>query len=195
MTSNNNLNTRLTVAEGELAEMKALVVAIATQLGVSAAPTTQVEEEAPKTEPRKGKGKGKKAAKREEFVTWLHESAEERADRKRFNSNLSAWMRGEGLVPSGAAWEAAKGGERSVKALKAMNASDGIAPAKPKADTPKAPKREVAAKVEADKPAKVARPHRVDGSFMNAEEAKAYHRLTAEHGDTKAREIVAILFS
>jgi hypothetical protein len=57
--------------------------------------------------------------------------AEERANHKKANIAAAAWMREHGLVPSGTAWTAVKEGERSIKALKAMNESDGLT-AKPK---------------------------------------------------------------
>lgn len=58
-----------------------------------------------------------KAAKREEFVGWLKDSAEARKARQKSNSEMASWMRAQGLQPRGAAWELAKHGERSVTVL------------------------------------------------------------------------------
>lgn len=44
------------------------------------------------------------------------------------NAEAAAWMREKGLVPTGTAWTAVKNGERSIKALKAMNEADGLKP-------------------------------------------------------------------
>lgn len=79
------------------------------------------------------------------------------ADRQRGNKAAAAWMRENGLVPSGSAWKAVSGGERDVKALRAMNAADGlkapVAKASAKAPKPadrktKAPKAAKAPKLE-----------------------------------------------
>lgn len=61
-----------------------------------------------------------KADEPNEFVTWLRDTAEQRAARKSSNREMAAWMRSKGLEPNGAAWEACKKGERNVRTLKKL---------------------------------------------------------------------------
>lgn len=55
-----------------------------------------------------------------EFVGWLRETAEARAARKGSNREMAAWLREKGLPTNGPVWEAAKKGERNVRALRKL---------------------------------------------------------------------------
>lgn len=55
-----------------------------------------------------------------EFVTWLRETAEQRAARKGSNREMAAWLREKGLPTNGAVWDACKAGERSVRKLQTI---------------------------------------------------------------------------
>jgi hypothetical protein len=203
MTSNITLKSLSLRQDAVEAKLDRLIAA------VEGAAAPQVESKgkarkAPKKSPKARKVVSSEVKPAPKGNAFRDEVIAKRAVSREFNAKASAWAHQHGIRPNGQAWLEIKAGNRNVADLKALNAADDTIDAADrkgkgkkgrKADAPKAPKREVAAKVEADKPAKAARPHRVNGSFMNAEEAKAYHRLTAEHGDTKAREIVAILFS
>lgn len=74
-----------------------------------------------------------KAAKTEGFLTWMRETAEQRAARKATNAELATLLRSKGVVPNGTAWALAQAGERNVTALKAANAKDAKVAAKAKA--------------------------------------------------------------
>lgn len=106
-----NLTTRVSALESDVAEIKSGVTAILAQLQANAPAKT--------TPARKAPAKAAKPAETE-FVGWLRETAEARKARKTSNAEMAAWMRSKGLVPNGAAWEAAKKGERSIKVLKKL---------------------------------------------------------------------------
>lgn len=55
-----------------------------------------------------------------EFVTWMRDTAEQRAARKSSNREMAAWLREKGLPTNGAVWDACKAGERSVRALRKL---------------------------------------------------------------------------
>lgn len=48
-------------------------------------------------------------------------------ERKEANRRLAEDLRAAGIVPAGAAWEAAQQGERDPESLRALNAADGLA--------------------------------------------------------------------
>lgn len=139
---------------------------------------------------KRSKASKESAAKREAFVSWLHETAEERAARKAFNGKAAKWARKNGIVPTGTAWAAIKEGERDVETLKSMNVDDDLRPAKGATKTApvekaKKGKKEttvIAAEVEPTAPA---RPRRVNGTFMNKEEAALFNTLTGNGLDEK----------
>lgn len=101
------LTTRVTALESDVTEIKAGVQAILAALNPQAP-----AKPAPKAQP--------KAEEPNEFVTWLRDTAEQRAARKSSNREMAAWLRSKGLEPNGAVWEAAKKGERSLKALRKL---------------------------------------------------------------------------
>ncbi len=55
-----------------------------------------------------------------EFVGWLRETAEARHARKTSNREMAAWLREKGLPTNGPVWEAAKKGERNLRALRKL---------------------------------------------------------------------------
>jgi hypothetical protein len=110
------------------------LIALVEQDAPAKVETPKVVTPAQAPKPKKAK-KAKRQAKvaeaaksmtREEFVAWLRETAEARHARKAGNAKAAEWMRENGLVPKGRAWEAVKTGERDVRALKALNAADGL---------------------------------------------------------------------
>jgi len=54
--------------------------------------------------------------------------ARKAAERQLGNAKTAAWMRSEGIQPSGRAWTECSKGERDVKVLRTLNAEDGLKP-------------------------------------------------------------------
>lgn len=71
-------------------------------------------------------------------------TAEQKAAHQSANRAQAAWMRENGVAPSGSAWKLVNAGERDIDVLKAANAADGLAIKAP-ADR-KAPKAKKAGK-------------------------------------------------
>lgn len=71
----------------------------------------------------KAKAQAKSSMTSEEFVTWVRDTAEARAERKATNAVLAAALRKAGINPSGAAWEAAKAAPSVKAAVKAARAA------------------------------------------------------------------------
>lgn len=136
-------------------------------------------------------------AKQEKFLTWLHDTAEQRDNRKSHNAEASAWCRENGIHPSGSAWEALKKGERDVATLKALNVEDGLRPVKGEVKKTKSGKKattKIAAVIEPDAPAKTVRPRRANGTFMGKVEAETFTQLTSNGLDPEiARKAVTVL--
>lgn len=109
------LTTRVSALEGEVLAIGYDVKQILAVL----------QEKAPAKAPRKAAAKkAQPKADDKPFVEWIRDTAEARAARKASNGEMATWMRSKGLVPNGAAWEAAKKGERNVRTLKALQAKD-----------------------------------------------------------------------
>ncbi len=83
----------------------AQITAIATEAALAAVTAALAAQEPAKASAAKPKASD---AKSEAFVTWLHETAEARAERKATNKTLAAALRKAGLEARGAAWDAAK---------------------------------------------------------------------------------------
>lgn len=114
-----NTNTRSTVKSAH-ARMDALETSIDARFDrLEALITALVPSEAPAQVVTPAVAEPK-ADEPNEFVTWLRDTAEQRAARKSSNKDAAAWMRSKGLVPNGPAWDAVKKGERSVAKLRKM---------------------------------------------------------------------------
>lgn len=142
-------STKITLSKSALDA----IVATAVQAAVSEV----FETEAPKaptgkaskknTKAPAGKSTKAKTAKVEPTPEPESEFVEQRKARKDSNRVQAAWMREEGLVPSGKAWNAVSNGERDVARLRKLNAKDGLsAPAKGKKGSTKTPAKATKAK-------------------------------------------------
>jgi len=104
------LTTRVTALEGDVAEIKSGVTAILAALSVDQPARPAKARKAAKAQPKA----------ESEFVTWLRETAPQRAARKASNRDMADWLRSKGLPTNGPVWEAAKKGERKVTVLRKL---------------------------------------------------------------------------
>lgn len=153
MTTSTTGSTSITLTDEQAAALAPLFAVIGVSVGDTSAPADQTPSSEPTglnaggrlvylDGPLKGKFAPKAAVSTVEapeapaengFVTWLHDTAEARSDRKRFNANASAWIREQGLVPNGEVWALVKKGERKLSVLKAAGVRDAKARAAAKA--------------------------------------------------------------
>lgn len=112
--SKNTLTTRVTALESDMADVKAGVKAILAHLQADMPAKTEPQPKAV-AKPAKAQPKAE-----DDFVTWLRDTAEARAERKAGNRELAAWLRAKNLPANGPVWAAAKAGNRSVRSLRAI---------------------------------------------------------------------------
>lgn len=122
MTHTTSDTARIAALETGVSEIKSMLDLLLDRAGVSVPSKSAPAKASKKASAGKKASKAEREAQKEAYLL-----------RKAGNRAAAAWLRENGIVPSGQAWAAAKNGERSVAHLRSLNALDGLTLASTKA--------------------------------------------------------------